>query len=126
MCYDGTRSKWLSVATFMDGAGRNGTTTAGLFYRRWNGMILAAAVGPHVPKGTIVRIGYGTSTAVTHTYEVLVGGSVVASLSSGGAASASNDSVNADFNAGIMSSRNKTGSATTTNFQSVIFYKLRA
>jgi len=126
MCYDGTRSKWLSVTTFMDGAGRNGTTTASTFYRRWNGMILASTLGPHVPKGTIVRIGYSTSTAATHTYEVLVNGSVVASLASGGAASAFDDSVDADFNAGVMSSRNASGGSTTSNFQSAIYYKLRA
>lgn len=125
MRYDASRGKWLSVATFFDGAGRNGTTAADVYYKRFNGMSLAAAQGPHIPKGTIIRIGYSTSVAVTHTYEVLVGGSVVASLASGGAASAFDDTVNANFNAGILSSRNATGSATTTNLQSVIYYKLR-
>lgn len=126
MCYDGTRSKWLSVTTFMDGAGCNGNTTANTFYRRWNGMFLAAQRGPLIPKGTIIYIGYGTNTAVTHTYEVLIDGSVIASLASGGAAEASDSSYNADFDAGIMSSRNAAGSTTTNNFQSVIYYKLRA
>ena len=126
LCYDATRSKWLSVAVLMDGAGRNGTTTAGTYYRRWNGMRLAASQGPHVAKGTIVRIGYSTSLAVSHTYQVMVDGDVVAELASGGAASAYDDTVNADFDAGIMSSRSKTGSATTSNFQSTIYYKLRA
>lgn len=125
MCYDGTRSKWLSVATFIDGGGRNGTTAAGAYYKRFNGMGMSATLGPHVAKGTIIRIGYAAATAVTHTYEVLVGGSVAASLASGGAASASDDTINADFNAGIMSSRNAAGSATTSNFQSTIYYKLR-
>ena len=125
MCYDGSRSKWLSVATLIDGGGRNGTTAAGVYYKRWNGMAMAATVGPHVAKGTIVRIGYGTSVAVTHTYEVLLNGSVIASLASGGAASAYDDTVNADFDAGIMSSRSASGSATTTNLQSTIYYKLR-
>jgi len=126
MRYDVSRSKWLSVATFMDGAGRNGTVTASTFYRRWNGMVLAAAQGPPIPTCTIVRIGYSTSTAVTHTYEVLVGGVVIASLASGGAASATDDTVNADASAGILSSRNAAGSSTTTNLQSVIYYKLRS
>lgn len=126
MRYDGDRGKWLSIATLIDGAGRNGNTTSGTFYRRWNGMVLSATTGPLVAKGTIVRIGYTTSTAVTHTYQVLVNGSVVASLASGGAASAFNNDVDADFDEGNMSSRNASGSATTTNFQSVIYYKLRA
>ena len=125
MMYDASRGKWLSVATLMDGGGRNGTTNAGGFYRRWNGMIMSASLGPHVAKGTIVRIGYSTAAAVAHTYEVLVNGSVVSSLASGGAASAFNNSLNDDFNAGIMSSRNASTSASTTDFQSTIYYKLR-
>jgi hypothetical protein len=125
MCYDANRGKWLSVTVLMDGAGRNGTTGAGTYYRRWNGMVLAASQGPHVPKGTITRIGYSTSIAVNHTYQVLINGIVVAELSSGGSASAFG-SFNVDFDAGIMSSRNKSGSATTTNLQSTIYYKLRA
>lgn len=126
MCYDASRGKWLSVATLIDGAGRSGTTSQNGYYRRWNGMTLSATLGPHVAKGTIIRIGYSTSNAVNHTYQVIVGGVVVASLPSGGAASAFDDNVNADFNAGIMSSRNASGSSSTSNFQSTIYYKLRA
>lgn len=125
MRYDGTRSKWLSVATLIDGAGRNGTTGANQFYRRWNGMALASNLGPFIGKGTIIYIGYSTSTAVTHTYEVLVDGVVIASLASGGSASARSNTVNADFDEGILSSRNASGSNTTNQFQSVIYYKLR-
>jgi hypothetical protein len=127
MCFDGTRGKWLSVATFMDGAGRNGTTLAGQYYRRWNGMVLAGSQGPYIPKGTIIRIGFSTSLAAIHTYQVRVDGTVIATLASGGASSAVDDNVNADFNAGILSSSSAAiGSLTTTNFQSVIYYKLRA
>ncbi len=126
MVYDAVRGKWLSVAIIMDGAGRNGNTTAGTFYRRWNGMVMAAAQGPHVAKGTIIRIGYSTATAVNHTYQVRLNGSVVAALPSGGAASAFNDTLNADFPAGILSSNNAAGGSTTNNFQSTIYYKLRA
>ncbi len=125
MAYDGTRSKWLSVTTIMDGAGRNGNTNSGLFYRRWNGMTLAASLGPYIAKGTIVRIGYATSVAAKHTYEVLVNGVVVSSLASSDAASAFDDTLNDDFPAGIMSSRNGASSDTTNNFQSAIYYKLR-
>lgn len=125
MFYDGSRSKWLSVAMFFEGSGLNGTTNAGVFYRRFNGMTLSATAGPYVPKGTIVSIGFGTTNAVAHTYEILVGGVVVAELASGGAAEAYSNTINADFNGGKMSSRNKTGSAATTYFQGNIGYRLR-
>jgi len=126
MSYDASRGKWLSVATLMDGSGRNGNTGAGTFYRRWNGMLLSNNRGPYIAKGTIIRIGYASSNAVNHTFEVLLDGVVVAELSSGGAASTFSDTFNVDFDAGILSSRNKAGGSTTSNFQSVIYYKLRA
>lgn len=126
MCYDASRAKWLSVSVLCDGCGRNGTTTVGTFYRRFNGMLLGTTQGPYVPKGTIIRIGYSTSIAVTHTLQVLVNGVVVSSLSSNGASSAFSDTLNDDFNTGIMSMKNASSGATTTNFQAIIHYKLRA
>jgi hypothetical protein len=125
MRYDGSRSKWLSVATLSDGAGRNGSTVSGAFYRRFNGMNLAASRGPHVQKGTIVRIGYSTATAVNHTLEVLVNGVVISSLNSGGGASASDETLNDDFDAGILSIRNASGFSSTNDLQCVVYYKLR-
>jgi hypothetical protein len=126
MCYDGSRNKWLSVAILFDGFGVSGSTTGNTFFRRFNGMPTSTSRGPFVQKGTIIRIGYTNSTTVTMTYEVLVGGFVVVELASGGAASISDDTLNADFNEGTMSSRNKTGSSTASAFQSTIYYKLRA
>lgn len=126
MCYDGTRNKWLSVTTLFDGCGRNGTTPGNTFYKRFNGMGLDVSQGPYVPKGTIIRIGYSTAAAVTHTFEVLVNGTVISTLASGGAASAVDDTLNDDFDAGIMSMRNASGSDTNSNLQATIFYKLRA
>jgi hypothetical protein len=126
MYYDGHRNKWLSIATLWDGCGVNGNTSSGSFYKRWNGMVLSATTGPHIAKGTIVRIGYTTSVARSHTLEVLVNGIVVAELASGGAASAFDDNVNADFDAGNISMRNKAGGDTASNLQSTVYYKLRA
>jgi len=126
MCYDGSRGKWLSVTTLMDGAGINGTTAAGVFFRRWNGMPMSNNLGPYVQKGTVVRIGYTMQNTVNITYEVLVNGVVIAEVPSGGSASASDDTLNADFNEGTMSSRNKAGSAGAVRLQSTIYYKLRA
>jgi hypothetical protein len=126
MCYDASRSKWLSITTLIDGCGRNGTTTGNTFYKRFNGMGLSTTLGSIVPKGTIIMIGFSSGTAGTHTFEVLVGGVVVATLDSGGSASAFSDTFNADFDTGIMSMRNQTGSDTTSNFQATVYYKLRA
>lgn len=125
MRYDGSRSKWLSVATLFDGCGRNGNTAVGIFYRRFNGMIMAANQGPNVQKGTIIRIGYSTNIAATHTLEVLVNGAVVSSLASGGAATAFSNTLNDDFSDGIMSMRNAAGGNTTNDMQATIYYKLR-
>ena len=126
MYYDGIRSKWLSTALYSEGSGANGTTAAGAFYKRYNSLALSTTTGPYVPKGTIVAIGFGTNNAVTHTLEVLVSGSTVASLSSGGATSGYSGTINGDFNGGKMATRNATGSASTSNFQGTVWYRLRA
>lgn len=126
MYYDTSRGKWLSVALLFDGCGLNGSTPANTFYRRFNGLSLAAGTGPFLPKGTLVGISYGTTSAVSHTFEVLVGGVVIASLASGGNDTAYNSAVNVDFNQGKFSARNASGSATTPNLQATIYYRLRA
>jgi hypothetical protein len=125
MCFDASRNKWLSVAILVDGAGRNGSTKGGTFYRRLSGMKMSATLGPYVQKGTIIRIGYATSKAVSHTYQVLVNGVVKAELPSNGSACASGD-FDVDFDEGVLSSKNKAGSSTTSNLQSVIYYKIRS
>jgi len=125
MAYDASRSKWLSVSSFFDGAGRNGTQGGNSFYRRFNGMVMNVTEGPIIRTGTITGFSFTTASAVTHTAEVLVGGVVITSLSSGGSASASNFSFNNDFSTGIMSVRNAVGSSTTNNFQCTVHYKLR-
>lgn len=126
MCYDGTRSKWLSVTSFMDGCGRNGSTNSGSYYKRWNGMSLSATLGPYVPKGTLTYIGFSCATSGNSALEVLVGGVVIAELSSGGASSNYSTTINADFDSGVMSFRNKFGGISTYHFQSNVYFKLRA
>ena len=125
MVYDGTRSKWLSITTLWDGAGRSGTTGASSFYRRFNGMVMTATVGSVLPKCTIIGINFDAN-AVTHTLEVLVGGVAVAELASGGAATVSDYTIDVDVAEGIFACRNKAASATTTNLQCTVYYKLRA
>jgi len=125
MAYDGTRSKWLSITTLWDGAGRSGATGASSFYRRFNGMVMAATVGSVLPKCTIIGINFDAN-AVTHTLEVLVGGVAVAELASGGVATVSDYTIDVDVAEGIFACRNKAASATTTNLQCTVYYKLRA
>ena len=125
MYYDSSRSKWLSVSVYVEGNGRNGNTTAGSFYRRYNGKILSASDGGATTAGTITFIAFTCSTAVTHTYEVLVNGVLISSLASGGAAAAGDATLNDDFPLGIMSARNAAGSATTNGLQATIHYRLR-
>ena len=126
MFYDASRSKWLSTSLLFDGCGLNGTTNGGAFYRRFNGMSLSEDTGPFVPKGTLVAISYGTTSGVNHTFEVLVGGLVIASLPSGGSDTAYDNTVNVDFNGGKFSARNAVGSSPTPNLQGTIYYRLRA
>jgi parallel beta-helix repeat protein len=126
MFYDGTRSKWLSVSLCFEGMGKRGNTPQNTFYDRFDGMALGTTTGPYIPKGTIVAISYGTDNAVSHTCEVLIDGSVVASLASGGATTAHDNTINADYNGGKYAARNGNGGSTTNDFQGTICYRLRA
>jgi len=126
MFYDSSRSKWLSTATFCESVGRAGNTTAGSFYRRNDTITMTTTKGPILQKGTFVGISFTTNAAVAHTVEVLIAGTAITELASGGAASASSFTLNADFSQGIMSVRNKAGSTTAVDTQCLILYKLRA
>jgi hypothetical protein len=126
MFYDASRSKWLSVALMFEGNGINGTTNPGNYYKRFNGMQLTATRGPRVGKGTVVSIGFGGDTVGTFTYEVVVDGVAVATLSSGGASTAYDNTINGDFASGIMVGRNQSGGVSTANLQTTIGYRYRA
>lgn len=125
MRYDASRGKWLSVAVFFEGCGRNGGNGSGTFYRRFNGMVTSATTGSIVATGTIISIGYTTDNATAHTLEVLVSGAVVATLASGGSNQAYEDTFNVDFSQGNMSYRNA-GPNSTTNLQATVIYKVRS
>jgi hypothetical protein len=125
MYFDGSRSKWLSVSVYFEGFGVNGNTNASAFYRRFNGMVTSATKGPVVPNATITTISFNNSSSVAHTLEILMNGSVITELASGGASTIYDDSVDVDVSLGIMAARNKTGSSTTNGFQTTIQYRLR-
>lgn len=124
MVYDDARSKWLSKATFFEGGGRNGSTSPNVFYRRFNGMPAAESLGGRVPKGTLIRATWTQANSVTTSTDILVGGSVVATISTGGVASGE-VSLNVDFDAGVLAFRNSSSGATTTNMQLTAHYKMR-
>jgi len=114
MTYDGGRSKWLSIAQMTLGGGRSGITAAGSFYRGWDGLAYGTNIGQPVPKGTLTGLAWTRTDSDSATLEVLVGGSVIATLLSTASGGTFNWAVNADFNEGLMQFRNlSTGNATS-------------
>lgn len=126
MTYDGGRSKWLSITQLTLGGGRAGITAAGSFYRGWDGLAYGTNIGHPVPKGTLVGIAWSRTDNDSATLEVLVGGSVVASLLSTAAGATSDWTVNADFNEGLMQFRNLSTGNATSDVQITAIMKRRA
>lgn len=125
MQYDGGRSKWLSVVSLSFVAGRNGFTAAGAYYRGINGLSMGTNIGYPVPKGTLVGISWSRTDSTAATLEVLVDGSVIATLASGVAGPVYNWSVNADFNEGLLQFRNLSTGTTTRDVQITAVVKRR-
>lgn len=126
MTYDGGRAKWLSITQLTLGSGRNGLTAAGSFYRGWDGLAYGTNIGHPVPKGTLVGLAWSRTDNDSATLEVLVGGSVVASLLSTAAGATSDWTVNADFNEGLMQFRNLSTGNATSDVQITAIMKRRA
>lgn len=126
MFYDGTRTKWLSIASAHMQAGRNANTNAGLYYRSIDGMVLDAGNrGVAIPKGTLVSIAWSRTDSDAATLDVLANGAVIATLASSSSGAVRDDTVNADFAAGLMSFRNNGGGNQTSNVQIVAIYRRR-
>jgi hypothetical protein len=126
MTYDGSRSKWLSVSQMTLVSGRNNNTLAGSFYRGADGIVFGTNIGYPVPKGTLVGFAWSRTDSDAATLEVLVGGSVIATLASSAAGPTFDWSANADFSAGLMQFRNQTGGNITTDVQITAIMKRRA
>jgi hypothetical protein len=125
MRYDSSRSKWLSINSMTLTGGRNGATAAGGFYRASDGMVMDNANrGYRIPKGTLIFASMNRTDLDSAVLEVLVSGSIIASLSSSTFSTASND-LNSDFDEGVISFRNKAGLNGTTNVQIVVNFKKR-
>jgi hypothetical protein len=129
MYFDGTRSKWLSVATYTVQAGRNGNTAQNQGYRLMNGMVITTNRGISVQQGTLVSLGVVTPTATASVLEILVNNvGPIASLAHNAVGQTIDNTLNVDFITGFMQPRNAptgSGGATTSNVQIVMQYKRR-
>jgi hypothetical protein len=126
MVYDGTRTKWLSVAVVTLLSGSDEDTAAGSYYRGMDGMAYGTNRGHSVPKGTLVGIAICKTDSNTTPLEVLVGVTVIATLTVTAAGLTADWAVNADFNEGQMKFRNKlSGGATSTDVQITALIKRR-
>ena len=128
MCYDGSRSKWLSIETSTIYFGRNGGTLAGVYYRGIDGMAFSSLWGFIAPyNGTVIGIGYTRSGTNAATFEVtadgVATGAELASSSSSGKSIVLNSNFSADAILGI---RNKAASDTTYEVQGWVRIKWRA
>jgi hypothetical protein len=127
--YDGTRTKWLGINLEWDGGGRNGTTAAATYYRRFNGMLYAANTGAVIPyDATIVGISWvHTVVSVAPVTTDILRDGVPISSPTTDYPSGSNMTLDADFSSGgILAMRNASGSATTTNYQCRIYWRRHA
>ena len=118
-----TGTKWLGDLVW-DGAGRNGITLAGGFYRRFNGMLMSATLGSRIPQSTITRLQWNSAGATAASTDILVGGVVVATVNTN--AKEGSVALDVDVSAGVLSFRNASVGARTTNFQCTMYYRRRA
>lgn len=126
MEYDGGRAKWVSIATLLTQAGRNGNVATGVFLRGIGSMVFDATnKGIPCQKGTIVYLALTRTDTGLATVEVLNNGVVVASLASSVAGPTSTTAINVDISAGLLSLRNAAAGSAMSNVQTVLGYKRR-
>jgi len=125
--YDSTRSKWLSVESAMIQVGKFGNTAAGSYFHGVDGITLSATDGYHALfDGTVVGFGYTRSDTDAATFDIVSGGSSLATIASS-AVSGRTTSLNADFSAGgILALMNQTGGNAMTDVTAWIKVRWRA
>ena len=102
MFYDGSRSKWLSVETFMLTFGRNGTTASASYFRGVDSLVYSSTRGHRANNnGTVVALQYTRSDSDSVPLEVTADGNTVASVTSAAVAGGSN-TLNGNFSAGAV------------------------
>ena len=119
MVYDGTRAKWLSVATITILSGASGPTLPASFFFGMGDLAYGSNIGHAVPKGTVTSVGFSQSGAMTSDLEVLVDNTVVTNLAVTAAGITLDTAQNADFGQGLMKFRNKSTGATVSDVQIV-------
>lgn len=110
MRYDATRAKWLSVEAMYFYFGRDNQTQTGSYYRGPDGLVQSATSGFTMPHdGTVVGLGYTRSDSDAATFEVVEGGTNVATLASS-ANSGKSNALDGNFSEdGILAVRNASG-----------------
>lgn len=124
MVYDGTRSKWLSDAVFTLGFA-GGAGVSGYFDH--HGQATDGGNGDvPVLKGTVVSVAISRSDSDASTIEVTLGGTAVCELVTSAAGVTRDSTLNADFAAGLMTTRVKSAANAIDDARVQVGYRLRA
>jgi len=127
MCYDGSRSKWLSVNTAQFAFGRSGNTGAGAYYRGVGNGSMSSTRGRNAEyNGTVVSLTYTRADVDAATFEAVADGVTVGSVPSS-ATSGKDLTLDGDFSADqVLAARNQSGGNVTNNVQGWIVVRWRA
>jgi len=128
MCYDSSRSKWLSIESLTMQWGRNGFTADGSYYYGTQQLQYTATRGFYVPCNvTIVAMGYTRATTASATFVVTADGVSTAAELLSTAIKGSSMTLNVNIASGaILGVLNKAGGNTTSNVMAWILLKCRA
>jgi hypothetical protein len=121
--FDFTGEKWLGSLR-SDGGGRNGTQTANTYLRRYNGQIMTATRGVHIPfNATIVGLSWTKGDANAGNIEIHRNGTSLTAID----ASAVEGGVDLDvnFNTNATMSLYWASSSDTTAIQVAVHYRRR-
>jgi|APSaa5957512535_1039671.scaffolds.fasta_scaffold04727_2 hypothetical protein len=127
MCYDGGRSKWLSVNTSELAFGRNGNTGDGAYYRGTGNGSFSATRGRNAEyNGTVVSLTYTRADTDAATFEAVADGVAIGTVASS-ALGGKDLTLDGDFTADqVLGARNQTGGNVTNNVQGWIVMRWRA
>ena len=126
MVYDGTRSKWLTENIY-EVSFAAGAALAAAAYLDFHGQTMNGTNGgiPAV-KGTLVSLALTRSDSDAATIEVTRNGTAIAELATSAAGITRDDTLDVDFDAGLLAARVKTGSNAIDDLRVVAGYRGRA
>jgi hypothetical protein len=126
MAYDATRTKWLSVSSFVLQSGKNARLGAGQYFRAIDGTVLDDGDrGIPAHKGTIVSVALQRTDADATVVEFLNNGGLLTTVLSSSATAARDDAYDEDLTQGRVSFRIKSTENAIQNGQLVVVYKKR-